>query len=260
MQALRQTVTTDAEYSVTLNFHVLRGDDASSPEAKRRIDALANRAFTGPMLRGEYPADLLEDTAAITDWSFVLPGDLQIIHQPIDFLGVNYYSTATVRMWDGASTRQNADGHKDVGGSPWPGSGHVEFLTQAGPYTSMGWNIAPDGLEELLLSLSAQFPDLPLVITENGAAFDDVVEHGAVHDHDRLDYLRRHFTAAHRAIEQGVDLRGYLVWSLLDNFEWGYGYSKRFGIVYVDYDTQERVVKDSGLWLKSLIASRRLPE
>nr|WP_241992722.1 GH1 family beta-glucosidase [Cryobacterium lactosi] len=260
LQALRQTVTTDAEYSVTLNFHVLRGDDASSPEAKRRIDALANRAFTGPMLRGEYPADLLEDTAAITDWSFVLPGDLETIHQPIDFLGVNYYSTATVRMWDGTSTRQNADGHKDVGGSPWPGSGHVEFLTQAGPYTSMGWNIAPDGLEELLLSLSEQFPRLPLMITENGAAFDDVLEQGAVHDLDRLDYLRRHFTAAHRAIAQGVDLRGYLVWSLLDNFEWGYGYSKRFGIVHVDYDTQERVVKDSGLWLKTLIAGRRLPD
>ncbi|WP_010206271.1 GH1 family beta-glucosidase [Salinibacterium sp. PAMC 21357] len=260
LQELRKTVTTDAQYSVTLNFHVLRGDDATSPEAKRRIDALANRAFTGPMLRGEYPADLLDDTAEITDWSFVLPGDLQIIHQDIDFLGVNYYSTATVRMWDGASPKENADGHKDVGGSPWPGSGHVEFLKQAGPYTSMGWNIAPDGLEELLVSLSEQFPKLPLVITENGAAFEDTVVDGAVHDAERVDYLRRHFTAAHRAIERGVDLRGYLVWSLLDNFEWGYGYSKRFGIVYVNYDTQERIVKDSGLWVKSLIAEHRIPQ
>ncbi|MBH0131336.1 GH1 family beta-glucosidase [Salinibacterium sp. NK8237] len=260
LQSLRKTVTTDAQYSVTLNFHVLRGDDATSPEAQRRIDALANRAFTGPMLRGEYPADLLEDTAEITDWSFVLPGDLEIIHQDIDFLGVNYYSTATVRMWDGASPKENADGHKDVGGSPWPGSGHVEFLKQAGPYTSMGWNIAPDGLEELLVSLSEQFPEMPLIITENGAAFEDTVVDGAVHDAERVDYLRRHFTAAHRAIERGVDLRGYLVWSLLDNFEWGYGYSKRFGIVYVDYDSQERVVKDSGLWVKTLITEHRIPE
>lgn len=260
LQALRKTVTTDAQYSVTLNFHVLRGDDVTSPEAKRRIDALANRAFTGPMLRGEYPADLLEDTADITDWSFVLPGDLEIIHQDIDFLGVNYYSTATVRMWDGASPKENADGHKDVGGSPWPGSGHVEFLKQAGPYTSMGWNIAPDGLEELLVSLSEQFPEMPLIITENGAAFEDAVVDGAVHDSERVDYLRRHFTAAHRAIERGVDLRGYLVWSLLDNFEWGYGYSKRFGIVYVNYKTQERIVKDSGLWVKALIAEHRIPE
>jgi beta-glucosidase len=256
LQALRSTATNDPEYSITLNFHVLRGDDATSPEAKRRIDALANRAFTEPLLRGEYPADLLVDTAGITDWSFVLPGDLAIIHQPIDFLGVNYYSTATVRMWDGTSPRQNADGHKDVGGSPWPGSEHVEFLVQEGPYTAMGWNIAPDGLEELLVSLSERFATLPLMITENGAAFSDVVVDGRVHDEERTDYLVRHFTAAHRAIARGVDLRGYLVWSLLDNFEWGYGYSKRFGIVHVDYDTQQRTVKDSGHWLAEVIGTR----
>jgi beta-glucosidase len=129
--------------------------------------------------------------------------------------------------------------------SPWPGSEHVEFLVQDGPYTAMGWNIAPDGLEDLLVSLHEQFPFLPLMITENGAAFTDEVVDGRVHDVDRTDYLVRHFTAAHRAIERGVDLRGYLVWSLLDNFEWGYGYSKRFGIVHVDYDTQERTVKDT---------------
>ena len=258
-RALRAVVGNDPEFSVTLNFHVLRGDDASSPEAVRRIDALANRAFTGPLLRGEYPADLLEDTAAITDWSFVLEGDLDTIRQPIDFLGVNYYSTATVRMWDGTAPRQNADGHKDVGGSPWPGSTDVEFLVQEGPYTAMGWNIAPDGLEELLVSLHEQFPATPLVITENGAAFDDEVVDGAVHDAERVDYLRRHFTAAHRAIARGVDLRGYLVWSLLDNFEWGYGFSKRFGIVHVDYGTQERTVKDSGAWVAELIGSRRIP-
>jgi beta-glucosidase len=238
----------------------VRGDHATSPEAIRRIDALANRGFTGPMLGGAYPADLLADTARITDWSFVLPGDLELIHQPIDFLGVNYYSTATVRMWDGTGPKQNADGHKDVGGSPWPGSEHVEFLVQEGPYTSMGWNIAPDGLEDLLVSLHEAHPGLPLVITENGAAFDDTVEDGRVDDPERLDYLRRHFTAAHRAMQRGVDLRGYLVWSLFDNFEWGYGFSKRFGIVHVDYDTQQRTVKRSGAWLAELIAGRRIPE
>ena len=259
-QRLRAVVTNDPEFSITLNFHVLRGTDASSPEAIRRIDALANRAFTGPLLRGEYPADLISDTASITDWSFVHEGDLETIRQPIDFLGVNYYSTATVRMWDGSSERQNADGHKDVGGSPWPGSTDVEFLVQEGPYTAMGWNIAPDGLEELLVSLHDQFAGLPLVITENGAAFDDVVVDGAVHDAERVDYLRRHFTAAHRAIARGVDLRGYLVWSLLDNFEWGYGFTKRFGIVHVDYDSQVRTVKDSGAWVAELIGSRRIPE
>ncbi len=113
------------------------------------------------------------------------------------------------------------------------------------------------------MSLHDEFPDLPLMVTENGAAFDDevTVEDGvrAVHDPERIDYLSRHFAAAHRAIERGVDLRGYQVWSLLDNFEWAYGYSKRFGIVHVDYATQERTPKDSALWYARLIADRAIP-
>jgi beta-glucosidase len=151
------------------------------------------------------------------------------------------------------------DGHRDVGGSPWPGSRDVEFLEQPGPYTAMGWNIAPDAFEELLVALGAEFPDLPLIITENGAAFDDVEIEGRIHDVDRIDYLRRHFTAAHRAKARGVDLRGYLVWSFMDNFEWSYGFSKRFGIVRVDYETQERMVKDSGRWFSELIQTRQIP-
>ncbi|WP_458042561.1 MULTISPECIES: GH1 family beta-glucosidase [Bacteria] len=267
VQALRATSTGDPEYSVTLNFHVLRGVENSRGEdaadAMRRIDALANRAFTGPMLRGEYPADLLEDTASVTDWAYVQDGDLAQIHQPIDVLGVNYYSTATVRLWDGESPQQQNDGHKGAeGGTAWPGSnGIVEFVEQPGPYTAMGWNIAPEGLEELLLSLRQQFPDQALMVTENGAAFDDVVaEDGSVPDPERLDYLRRHFTAAHRAMQAGVDLRGYFVWSLMDNFEWGYGYAKRFGIVRVDFDSLERTVKDSGLWYRELARAGVLPE
>ena len=136
---------------MTLNFHVLRPGDDKADDAMRRIDALANRAFTGPMLRGEYAYDLLEDTAKVTDWQFVQPGDLDIIKQPIDFLGVNYYSTATVRDWDGVSPKQGADGHKPSSGTAWPGSEQVEFIEQPGPYTAMGWNIAPDGFEELLV-------------------------------------------------------------------------------------------------------------
>jgi beta-glucosidase len=260
LQALRSTVSkADAQYSVTLNFHVLRPGSDDADDAIRRIDALANRAFTSPMLLGQYDADLLEDTADVTDWSFVQPGDLDIVKQPIDFLGVNYYSTTTVRTWDGSSPRQSNDGHKPSSGTAWPGSTDVEFLQQEGPFTEMGWNIAPDGLETLLLDLSARFPELPLVITENGAAFADEVVDGRVHDEKRVDYLRRHFVAAHRAMEKGVDLRGYLVWSLLDNFEWGYGYSKRFGIVHVDYDTLVRTPKDSALWLADLVREKRIP-
>ena len=261
VQALRATSSGDPEYSVTLNFHVLRGQGEGAADAMRRIDGLANRAFTGPMLRGEYPADLLEDTASVTDWSFVQDGDLEQIHQPIDVLGVNYYSTATVRLWDGVSPKQQNDGHKGAeGGTAWPGSNDiVEFVEQPGPYTAMGWNIAPDGLEDLLVSLHEQFPTTPLVITENGAAFDDEVTGDRVADIERIDYLRRHFTAAHRAIGRGVDLRGYLVWSLLDNYEWAYGYSKRFGIVHVDYTTQRRTVKDSGRWLAELVQGHAIP-
>lgn len=257
---IRRAATNDPELSITLNLHVIRGDD---PEAKRRIDALANRAFLSPLFHGRYDADLLHDTAGVTDWAFVRDGDLQQIQQPVDVLGVNYYSTVTVRMWDGVSPRSRADGHKDVGGTPWPGSDDVEFLVQEGPYTEMGWNIAPDGLEELLVSLHEQFPGQRMMITENGAAFPDrVVETEAgkrVPDADRIDYLNRHFTAAHRAIARGVPLEGYFVWSLLDNFEWGYGYTKRFGIVRVDYDTQERTKKDSAYWLQQLLAERRTP-
>ncbi|RKT33202.1 beta-glucosidase [Microbacterium sp. AG1240] len=263
VQALGATSTGDPDYSVTLNFHVARGRGPQAAEAVRRVEALANRAFTGPMLRGEYPADLLQDTASVTDWSFVQDGDLEAIHQPIDVLGVNYYSTVTAQLWDGVSPRQMNDGHKVVaGGTAWPGSdGVLEFLEQPGPYTAMGWNIAPEGLEELLLSLREQFPDQALMVTENGAAFDDsVADDGSVPDTDRLDYLRRHFTAAHRAMQQGVDLRGYFVWSLLDNFEWGYGYAKRFGIVRVDFDTLERTVKDSGAWYGQLARTGTLPE
>jgi len=256
---IRRGATNGADVSATLNFHVARGDFETSPEAIRRVDALANRSFTGPMLHGAYPADLLEDTAGVTDWSFVKDGDLEQIHQPLDFLGVNYYSTVTVRMWDGVGERSQADGHKSAVGSPWPGSRDVEFLEQPGPYTAMGWNIAPDGLEQLLLSLSAEFPGMPLMITENGAAFDDTVVDGTVSDPERVDFLNRHFTAAHRAMAKGVDLRGYLVWSFLDNFEWGYGYSKRFGIVRVDFDTQQRIVKDSARWLAQVIATRTTP-
>ncbi|MDT0487644.1 GH1 family beta-glucosidase [Streptomyces doebereineriae] len=264
VQQLRAVTTNDPQYSVTLNFHVLRGEGEGADEAVRRIDALANRAFTEPLLRGHYPQDLIEDTAAVTDWAFVKDGDLAQIRQPLDLLGVNYYATTTVRLWEGVTPRQNNDGHKDMGGSPWPGSTHVEFVAQEGPHTAMGWNIDPDGLEELLLDLHTRFPDQPLVITENGAAFEDHVSTGpdggqAVHDPERIDYLHRHFVAAHRALTAGVDLRGYFVWSLMDNFEWGYGYSKRFGIVHVDYETQRRTLKDSALWYRELATTGSIP-
>lgn len=253
LTALREVVRNPhAQYSVTLNFHGLTPLDDSSPEAIARIDALAHRSFLDPMLHGRLSERLVTDTSGITDWGFVQDGDLAAINQPIDLLGVNFYYSTGVRMWDGSRARAQDDGHRSATGTPWPGSRDVEFIAPPGPRTAMGWNMDPQGLEELLVSLGKEFPNLPLMVTENGAAFEDVEEDGAVHDVERVSYLQEHFAAAQRAIERGVDLRGYMVWSLMDNFEWGWGYSKRFGIVRIDYDTQRRIVKDSGKWFSAL--------
>ncbi|TFD93503.1 beta-glucosidase [Cryobacterium lactosi] len=260
VSALREVVPATAQMSVTHNLHVIRGD----ADSVRCIEAVGNRIFTGPMLHGAYPADLIEDTKAITDWSFVLPGDVELIHQPLDVLGINYYNTTLVGPGTGTAHAADSAAGAASRASAFPGTEDIPRLDQPGPFTEMDWNIEPSGLLQLLEATRDEFPGLPLMVTENGAAFEDVVtvdDQGltAVHDDNRVDYLRRHFTAAHRAIQNGVDLRGYFVWSLMDNFEWAYGFSKRFGIVRVDYQTQERTLKDSALWYRTLITTRRLP-
>ena len=131
----------------------------------------------------------------------------------------------------------------------WPGQGDIEPVLTGLPQTEMGWEIDPEGLYEFLTRVGRDYPGVPLYVTENGAAIaDEKSDDGAVHDPIRVDYLDRHFRAAHRAIGEGVDLRGYFVWSLLDNFEWSFGYSKRFGLIYVDFETLERTPKDSARW------------
>ena len=261
VQALRAHLPTDARASVTLNLHHVRSltDSEEDRDAARRIDGVANRVFTGPMLRGEYPADVLRDTAHLTDWSFVRDGDTGAISQPVDFLGVNYYSPTLVSAASGPGSH-NADGHGASEYSPWPGGDDVAFHRPPGATTAMGWAIDPSGLYELLTRVRDDFPGLPLVITENGAAFDDYVNpEGRVHDPERISYLHGHLTAVHRAIEAGVDVRGYFLWSLLDNFEWGHGYSKRFGAVYVDYATRRRIPKESAHWYARVVRDGVLP-
>ena len=266
LAALREVVTNPgAKFSVTLNTFQLVGEGEGGPEAVRRIDAVANRVFTHPMLKGEYPADLLADTAAITDWGFVKDGDLELIRQPVDYLGINYYMTSFVTLKDPESVGEpEGAGGIMVRGTTFPGADRVEFISKPGPYTTYGWTIDPAGLEDLLVEMSRQFPDLPLLVTENGSAFQDEVvnERGVktVQDVERTDYLRRHFTAARRAIDRGVDLRGYFVWSLLDNFEWNHGYAQRFGIVRVDFDTLERIPKDSSRWYSQLATTGAFPK
>jgi beta-glucosidase len=253
----------DVQLSITLNLAQVRGrtDSAPDSDAVRRIDGLQNRVFLDPLLRGEYPKDVLSDTASITDWSFVRGDDLAVINQPLDVLGVNFYQPNLVAHWDGTGVREMADGHKSGAAIPFPAADSVQFPQQPGPYTAMGWSVDATGLYDLLIRIERDYPDVPILITENGAAFDDeVAADGHVHDSDRIDYLRQHLVQLHRAIDAGVDVRGYFVWSFLDNFEWAYGYSKRFGIVYVDYQTQQRITKDSALWYSSVIAANALPD
>ncbi len=245
------------QVAITLNLAWVRPQnpgDADDVDAARRVDGLQNRVFLDPVLHGRYPSDVLADTASVCDWSFVREGDLGIVHQPLDALGLNYYSPTVVRAWDGTGERARSDGHGASAASPWVGSDDLEFPAPDGPVTDMGWPIEADGLRQLLLRLHREAPGLPLHVTENGAAYPDVVtEDGAVHDVDRIAYLHLHFEALHQAISEGVDVRGYYLWSLLDNFEWSYGYSKRFGIVHVDYQTQQRTLKDSAHWYADVI-------
>jgi beta-glucosidase len=261
-QALRATAGGEAPLSITLNLQVIRGEDpdGADEDTVRQVDAVANRVWLGPLFDGGYPDDLVADTADVTDWSFVRDGDLDVIATPIDALGVNYYFPVVVRRFTGPGQRAMSGEHGTSDHSPWVACDNVEFVEQPGPTTQMGWPIDATGLEELLLRLHREYPDLALMITENGVAFDDHVDaDGRVRDDARIVYVRDHLAAVGRAIDAGVPVTGYFLWSLMDNFEWAYGYSKRFGMVHVDYGTQARTPKDSAWWYRDVIAANAIP-
>ncbi|WP_329114324.1 GH1 family beta-glucosidase [Streptomyces sp. NBC_01465] len=228
----------DARVGITLNLtHVTpRSNDPADLDAARRIDGMQNRLFLDPLLRAAYPEDVLDDLGDITGTDHIRPGDLKTIAAPLDFLGINYYAPMLVAH----STEPTP--------SAYVGSPFVDIADGGRPKTAMGWEIDEHGLHDLLLRLRADYPEVPLYVTENGAAFDE-----AIHDTARIAYLDGHLRACARAITQGVPLKGYFVWSLLDNFEWSYGYSQRFGIVHVDYPTQRRTPKDSARWYAAVI-------
>lgn len=259
VQAIREELGERAKCSITLNLHVVRPVDPDSSadiHAANRVKAVGNEVFLGPLMEGVLPALLVQTTKDITDWSFVLDGDLQIIHQRIEVLGVNYYATSTVRPCTEGEVSLSG-GHGDSGASPWPGCAGLSFPAPEGPLTDMGWNIDPGGLKELLLDMRDRYPGTPLMVTENGAAFPDQPNaDGVVGDADRIDYVRRHLIAVAEAREEGADVRGYFLWSLLDNFEWAWGYSRRFGIIRVDYATGVRTPKDSFHWYAGVIRNR----
>jgi beta-glucosidase len=252
-ESLRVALPPSAQISITLNLCAVlaASDTPEAADAVRRIDGIGNRLFLDPLLRGHYPEDVRADTLGLTDWSFVHDGDEAIIAAPLDVLGINYYTPTLV---DGGGTPNGEP-------SPWPACGDVRFIPAPGPATAMGWTIDAKGLRMVVHRVHDDYGGIPLMITENGAAFDDLVTpDGGVNDLDRISYLRDHMAVVHDAIESGVDLRGYFVWSLLDNFEWAYGYSKRFGIVHVDYETQRRVWKDSAHWYREVIRANGIDQ
>ena len=227
--------------SITLNPCVVSPLDPANPDdvaAARLIDGVANRIFLDPLLKGEYATDVLENIARVTgDPSFIKDGDTAIIHQPLDVLGINYYTPAYVEA---------VPGHR--GPLDYPGSDGIAFRKLAAPVTDMGWPIEPAALTRLLTRIHRDYPGTALMITENGAAYPE-----GVHDLPRIEYIDNHLRACHDALAAGVDLRGYFAWSLMDNFEWAEGYAKRFGMVHVDYTTQQRVLKDSAKWYREVI-------
>jgi beta-glucosidase len=252
-RALAMQVSHHLLLSHGLSLQALRADGAAAPlgivlnlspfhpaaetaadRAKAVIeDGLLRRWYLDPIYHGKYPEDALAHLGA--DAPAVQPGDLAAIRQPVDFVGVNYYTRSVVSAqgeWDAKAAGKDT--------------------------TAMGWEIYPQGLTELLVNLKRDYPIPALIVTENGGAFDDVLTgDGRVHDERRTRYVAQHIAAVHQAIAQGAPVTGYMVWSLLDNFEWSSGYARRFGIVHVDYATQRRTLKDSARWYSDFLAAQR---
>lgn len=263
VQALRAALPADRQIAVSLNLHEVRPltPSAEDGDAARRIDAVGNRVWLGPMLEGAYPQDLLADTAHLTDWSFVRAGDPATINQPLDLLAINYYTPTVVSHVAEGEEKPQDDGHGNSEHSPWPGADSVAFHRAPGERTAMDWAVDPSALYDLLTRVSSQYPGLPLVISENGAAYEDEVgPDGTVHDPERAAYVHAHLDAVHRAIADGADVRGYFLWSLMDNFEWAYGYAKRFGAIHVDYESLARTPKSSARWYARVARSNELSD
>ena len=246
LEELRSAGVSQAGIALNL-FAVSPATDSDEDyEAARSIDGLQNRLFLDPVLKGAYPDDMLASFSRIADLSVIRPEDLSIISAPADVLGVNYYTRHTVTAYP--------DRPPTVVASQWVGAEGNGLVEPDGSPTAMGWPVDAEGLVEVLVRLRREYDAPPILITENGAAYDDVLDgQGAIDDSERIGYLDAHIAATREAMEHGVDVRGYFVWSLLDNFEWAEGYSKRFGIVYVDYSDQRRVPKASALWYRDLI-------
>jgi len=247
-KAIRREVA-DAEVGIVL-IHCPSypaTDNARDRDAARWFDGFFNRWYLDPVFKGTYPADAVADRIARghlqgPDMPFVQEGDMQAISTPLDFLGMNYYSRNVMEA--------GPDGQpKDVRVAP------------EDELTDMGWEVYPDGLYDSLMRIHRDYGPRKIYIAESGAAYDYPIDsEGRIADTKRVSYLRDHFLAARRAIADGVPLQGYFVWSMMDNFEWGFGYSKRFGLFGVDYDSQQRIAKDSALWYRDVLAANAVDD
>lgn len=226
------------EIGITLNMNPVYpvSENEMDKAAAKRFNEYLNKWYADPVLKGAYPADLLEWFADRGLAPEILDGDMSAINQPIDFLGINNYYSSFIRH----------DEHN------WPV--YASEISTGRDRTKMDWEINPEGLHDLLVYLDKEYGGIKIIITENGAAFNDIVNReGKVEDDNRLDYLYTYLEQVHRAIDSGVNVKGYYAWSLMDNFEWGHGYSKRFGLVYVDFKTQKRILKKSAYWYSEVI-------
>lgn len=245
-----------AKVGIALDLHPVRLLGQTRPEMLEQAalitDANANGLFLEPLLQGSYPARA--STELLPPDSAIAAGDMAVIGQPIDFLGINYYASSYLKAGDPTDLRRNESP------SRWSLPGVVEYSPDWLERTAMGWIVDADGLYDLLTRLSKDAPGLPLLITENGCAAEDYVNPGGlVVDPERVRYLHQHLAAAARAIDDGVNLAGYYVWSLLDNFEWGCGYQKRFGIIFVDFGTQHRILKSSARFFADVVRANAVP-
>lgn len=235
----------EGEIGITLNLMGRRPLTGSSEdrEAACRADGYLNRWFLDPIMRGSYPEDMknlyLSKGVVLPDFK---EEEMELIRQPLDFIGLNYYN----------------DFYVEADEKAWP-LGFVIKNPEHIPVTDRNWPVTEDGLESMLLRMKKEYGVKKIIITENGASYHDVVslDH-KVEDGARKDYLRRHLTALHSAMEKGAPVSGYFMWSFCDNFEWSFGYGSRFGIVYIDFATQERIVKDSGHWYSKVIEDNGL--
>lgn len=231
-----------AQVGIALNLtHVVPASTSEADaEAARTCDGLINRWFLDPLAGRGYPEDIVQHLGR--PMPYVQPGDMEAIAAPLNFLGVNYYARTIARS-DAVPESEN----------------DPPTVLPNAERTAVGWEVCPEELYELLMRLHRDYAFRALLITENGAAYDDQVgPDGRVDDPRRISYLKRHLQAAARALAEGVPLRGYFVWSLLDNFEWALGYGPRFGIIYVDYATQRRIPKSSAYWYRRVMESNRV--